>query len=240
MKNGTNKEILCLYDTATQHYRALKAGKADSFEALLTVVLQQNLDEKTRLKWAEFNSDSDNVQQCTELLKFLDLHARHLESVSLTEHKQASGHDRKLPVKQTYASSTDDTCLTCKKRGHQIHTCSVFKRWIYADRMSIIREQGLCLNCLRKGNMAEKCRAPPMCKMCTKHHHTLLHRDADSVPHKRDEDGKEETHVLALTVNEQVLLMTCEVKVTVADGSRVLSFVRSRTTCATPALTAQE
>ena len=57
-----------------------KAAKADSFEALLTVILQQKLDEKTRLKWAEFNSDSDNVPPCTELLKFLDLHARHMQA----------------------------------------------------------------------------------------------------------------------------------------------------------------
>ena len=72
---------------------------------LLTVIMQQKLDEKTQLKWAEFNSDSDNVPQCTEFLKFLDLHARCLESVSHTAHKQASGSDHKLPVKQSYATS---------------------------------------------------------------------------------------------------------------------------------------
>ena len=76
VKNGSEKEIRPLYDAATQHSRALKAAKADSFETLLTVILQQKLDENTRLKWAEFNSDSDNVRPCTEILKFLDLHAR--------------------------------------------------------------------------------------------------------------------------------------------------------------------
>ena len=131
VKNGSDKEIRRLYDAATQHYRALKAAKADSFETLLTVILQQKLDEKTRLKWAEFNSDNDNVPPCTELLKFLDLHARHLESVSLTSHKQTSGSDRKLPVKQSFATSAEDACLACKKHGHHIHTCSVFKGLIF-------------------------------------------------------------------------------------------------------------
>ena len=37
------------------------------------------------------------------------------------------------------------------------------------------------------------------------------------------EDGREETHVPALSVNEQVLLMTCKVKVTAADGSSTLA-----------------
>ena len=32
------------------------------------------MDEKTRLKWAEFNSDGENVPPCTKLIKFLDLH----------------------------------------------------------------------------------------------------------------------------------------------------------------------
>ena len=95
VKNGSDKEIHPLYDAATQHYRPLKAAKADSFEMLLTVILQQKLEEKTRLKWSEFNSDSDNIPMCTEFLKFLDLHAKHLESVSRTGHKQVSRYDRK-------------------------------------------------------------------------------------------------------------------------------------------------
>ena len=127
VKNGSDKEFSCLYDAATQHYRALKAAKNSSFETVLTVILKQKLDEKTWLKWAEFKSDSENVPPCIELLKFLDLHARHLKSVSHTAHKQASGSDRKLPVKQSFALSTDVTCLASKKRGHHIHTCSVFK-----------------------------------------------------------------------------------------------------------------
>ena len=81
------------------------------------------------------------------------------------------------------------------------------------------------MNCLRKGHMAKKCRAPEMCKKCTKHHHTLLHRDANSVPQekpKRD-DKVEETHVAAQTMSEQLLLMACKVKVTAADGSSIIA-----------------
>ena len=81
VKNGGDNELRRLYDAATQHYRVLKEANNRSFETVLTVILQQKLDEKTRLKWAEFNSDSENVPPCTEFLKFLDLHARHLESV---------------------------------------------------------------------------------------------------------------------------------------------------------------
>ena len=129
VKNGSNKELCHPYDAVMQYYRALKAAKNDSFETVLTVTLQQKPDKKTRLKWAGFNSDCKNVPLWTEFLKFLDLHAGHLESVSHSAHKQASGSDWKLPVKQSYSTSTDDMCLACKKRGHHIHTCSVIKAW---------------------------------------------------------------------------------------------------------------
>ena len=65
VKNGNDMELRRLYDAAIQHYRALKAAKNDSFKTVLTMILQQKLDEKTQLKWAEFNSDSENVLPCT-------------------------------------------------------------------------------------------------------------------------------------------------------------------------------
>ena len=63
---------------------------------------------------------------------------------------------------------------------------------------------------------------------CTKNHHTLLHRNADSLSQKPEEDDKEETRVVALSVSEQVLLhvMTCKVKVTIADGSSIIARAR--------------
>ena len=47
-KSGNDKELRRLYDAAIQHYRALNAAKADSFEILLTMILQQKLDEWSR------------------------------------------------------------------------------------------------------------------------------------------------------------------------------------------------
>ena len=43
--------------------------------------------------------------------KFLDLQARHLESIFHTGHKQVAEPDRKMPVKQSFMASTHDTCL---------------------------------------------------------------------------------------------------------------------------------
>ena len=62
-------------------------------------------------------------------------------------------------------------------------------------------------------------------RKCTKNHHTLLDRDADSAPQEKPKvDTKvEETHVVVLTLSKQVLLMTCKVKVLVADESSTIA-----------------
>ena len=49
VKNGSDKELCRLYDATIQHYRALKAANNDSFDTVLTVILQQKVDEKTWL-----------------------------------------------------------------------------------------------------------------------------------------------------------------------------------------------
>ena len=85
-----------------------------------------------------------------------------------------------------------------------MHTCMLFNKWILTDRISIIRELRFCMNCLRKGHRAEKCRAPPMCKKCTNHHHTLPYWDDNYLSEKKPgkEEGKEDTHVESLSVIE--------------------------------------
>ena len=174
----------------------------------------------------EFSSENKSVPPCTELLKFFDLQAIHLESVSHAAHKHTSGFDHKMhSVKPAFAVSTDDACLACKKREHQIHTCSVFKGWTLANRISVVQEQAHCMNCLRKGHIAEECRAPQMCKKCTRHRHILLHRDVDNLTQRKpgNAESKEVTHVAALSASEQVLLMTCKVKVTAPDGSSTMA-----------------
>ena len=81
------------------------------------------------------------------------------------------------------------------------------------------------MNCLRTGHIQVKCQTLLMGKKYTRHHHTLLHRDADNLAQrKRDNaDDKEETHVPALSVIKQVLLLTYKVMVTAHDGSSTIA-----------------
>ena len=128
---------------------SLGAAYGPAFDEVLTLILKQKLNDRIRLKWAEFRSAHESVPPCTELLKFLDLHARQHESVTQVGHKHASGSDRNMPsVKPSYATYTDDACLACKKRGHKIHTCTVFNGWIWADKISVVKKLRLCMTCM--------------------------------------------------------------------------------------------
>ena len=81
VKNSSDKELCYPYDAAKQHYRALKAVKNYQFDTVLTVILQQKVDKKTQLKLSYYSNNSENIPPCTEFLKFLDLQARHLDSM---------------------------------------------------------------------------------------------------------------------------------------------------------------
>ena len=95
---------------------------------------------------------------------------------------------------------------------------------MHTNKISVLRELRLCTNCSNKGHLAGKCQAPPMCKKCMKFHHPLLHRDVDRTQRKPEsKKGKDETHASVLSVSEQVLLMTCKVKITAPNGSSTIA-----------------
>ena len=52
VKSGSDKELCHLYDAVMQHYQALKGVKNDLFHTVLTGIIQQKLNDKTRLTWA--------------------------------------------------------------------------------------------------------------------------------------------------------------------------------------------
>ena len=48
----------------------------------LTTAMELKMDELMRLKWMEYSKDSQMTPPYSELLKFLDMQARHFESVT--------------------------------------------------------------------------------------------------------------------------------------------------------------
>ena len=60
----------------------------------------------------------------------------------------------------------------------------------------------------KPGYIWSKCRAPPMCKKCNKHHQTLLYIEADTKKEETMKVSKEVAYAAQSKRSEEVLLMT--------------------------------
>ena len=82
LKTGSDQELRPLHDLLQQHIRALKASEEYKIETYLTAAIELKLDESTKLRCTEHSSKCQKTLPCEELLEFLDIQARHHESVA--------------------------------------------------------------------------------------------------------------------------------------------------------------
>ena len=148
------------------------------------------------------------------MLEFLDMQARHHESVA---HSFRSVP--KSTPKAAYVTRPENTCMACKRESHPLNICSKFQGMSRDDRWALVKKNGCCMNCLKAGHMASKCRAQPACRKCHKAHHTLLHIDIKPLEEPTTETVSSATHVPQTRGGRQVLLMTCRARITGPDGS---------------------
>ena len=106
MKSNNGRELRKLYDLCNQHTRAIKASEHYDLDTFLTVVMELKLDEVSRLKWMEFTNECHTTPTQDEMLKFLDLQARHFESISSERKPQTTFH-------KSYAATEEETCAVC-------------------------------------------------------------------------------------------------------------------------------
>ena len=155
LKTGSGQELRRLHDLLVQHIRALKALEQHTLEMYLTAAIEMKLDEGTRLKWTEYSSDSETTPPYEELLKFLDLQARHHESVAQSVRKsQTSGAERKFSPRTIYTARPESLRVACKRESHPLHSCREFQGISRDERWAIVKNNGYCMNCLKEGHMA--------------------------------------------------------------------------------------
>ena len=199
----------------------------ETFASLVTSILELKLDHSTMFEWQRHTQDSNQVPNFDVLLDFLDLRARAGENATREgeRRRQAPPPDKKAATRPSYTANIEEYCLACKKAKHPIYGCRVFSDLPHAQKVTIVRDNGLCLNCLRPGHFANQCPSTQRCKQCQKLHHSLLHintQDKESKAPDRESQHKDEPGVVTHTSQSsntcQVLLMTCQVRVTSPDG----------------------
>ena len=92
---------------------------------------------------------------------------------------QLPAHPRPFKPPVLSVTPSDLQCPTCDQR-HLIYQCQSFKGWILDKKMSLVRKNKLCFNCLHVEHTTATCLSRHGCCHCGERHHTLLHAQAST------------------------------------------------------------
>ena len=205
----------------------------------ITSLLELKLDKDTMFEWQKASQDSTEVPHYNKLFDFLNLRAQASETSSNDQKKPFP--PRKFPPRTSashIASAADSTpCVCCKLQKHPLYACPQFKSLTHDNKLSLVRSNNLCINCLRPGHFARNCVSNNKCRKCQQPHHTQIHNEGkpqnqesptQEPQTQREPPEKKNTLVVTPLVpaNAQpgasgsTLLMTCQVLVNSPDGSQ--------------------
>ena len=235
LKEGTGRELRRLHDTMQQHVRALKTLGCELPGKFITSMIELKLDVDTLFEWQKHSQANADVPHYQDLLDFIDLRAQASETSCTAQTRKAPRNDQHIRKSQgrtvtslaTTSSTTDNNCVVCKAEKHPLYVCAKFKSLSHEEKISILRSNGICMNCLGGGHFKQQCKSSHKCKICQRPHHTLLHIETQNSPTPRTnaQQGSQTTTPMssnaAMKLQSNTLLMTCRVLITAPDGSSV-------------------
>ena len=148
--------------------RVINPKKRNSLEAFVSSVIELKLDQTSMFAWQDYSHDEWKTPPYTTLLEFSDRRARATENtVRENEQKRpATIPDKRIPSKTSYATNVEKTCIACKSAKHPLYGCRVFETFPHGKKLQLIRDNGLCIKCLKPGHFANRCPCLQKCKKC--------------------------------------------------------------------------
>ena len=226
LKEGNGRELRRLHDTVQQHLRALKAMGCEAPGPFITSVLELKLDNGTMFEWQKHSQESVDVPHYNDLLDFINLRAQASESLSTSSSKKPFPN-KPVTSFAANASNSSPLCTVCKTERHPLYACPRFKLLPHDQKISTLKSNGNCINCLKPGHFVKQCKSLHHCKACQKPHHTLLHLDSppmSSTPPSPTPIQRVDARVssnAAANLAQTSLLMTCRVLIEAPDGTTV-------------------
>ncbi len=167
LKDRSGKELCGLHDVAQQHLRALKAMGHEPLGAFFISLLELKLDSSTMFEWQKHTQDQVGSPHYDELLEFLNLRAQAAETNTpyqtrrpKDDHKLGGNTLRnKRVLSYTVATSNKSlsACVACNTEKHILYACMKFRALRHSDKMSIVKSNKLCTNCLKPGHFTSNC-----------------------------------------------------------------------------------
>ncbi|XP_055633072.1 uncharacterized protein LOC129773486 [Toxorhynchites rutilus septentrionalis] len=144
------------------------------------------------------NEDSTAMLSYVSMVNYLQNYARVLQAVSpiVSQSAPYSKPPRPLPPPTKFASfpaaaqsessrsaaanviQSSKPCAKCGQ-AHCLYQCPEFRKMNVAQRSELVRQNRLCMNCMRSNSHYARTCSGQRCRVCSKKHHTLLHLDSD-------------------------------------------------------------
>lgn len=243
-----------LTDVIKKNIRALAILKEPTqhWDTLIIFMMSTKLDPVTFRNWEEHRNQLEGTPKLSQFCSFLANKADLLETLEANQSTKvptlklyesvssskpnsfivASHRNEKQDKKNVFERKP---CPLCSQ-GHLLYTCEAYRNLSTEDRIIKATEFKVCLNCLRPGHVAKRCRLAH-CKYCKSKHNTLLHVDAPEATNFQDPMPSVSERValpstssdnLVLSADSstqhttpmQTLLSTAMVKVVGAGGER--------------------
>ena len=240
VKNTDIKRLRDMFDQMETHVRGLKAlGVAtEQYDKLLIPLLQPKLPDDIQVEISrKCGSDAWNLKALMDALRIeIEARERCLENVihgkdSVT--KEERRVQRPPPTTAAFYTaerrnigSTPLLCIFCKGQ-HKMSACQTVES--ISARRDILRREGRCYICLKRGHIAASCRSQNRCFKCKGNHHSAIcheqmfgQRKKESETETQSKTPEKTTNLRADTTNS-MLLQTAQVLIChPADQKKVI------------------
>jgi hypothetical protein len=144
LKEGTGRELRRLHDAVQQHLRSLKAMGCEAPGSFITSILELKLDSNTMFEWQRHSQESTDVPHYNELLDFINLRAQASECLP----SKKPSYSKPVTSFAANASDSSPSCIVCKTEKHPLYACPRFKLLPHDKKISTLKSNGNCINCL--------------------------------------------------------------------------------------------
>ena len=183
------KGLRHLYDDVESHIRSLKTLgiTPDSYGSLLAPVLLSKLPQELRLIISRKTADTELV--IDDLLKMMER--------TMTNSSQQPQQPRRNtnPTAAALLSGIPGNCPFCCycRQAHSAASCKAVTQ--VSARKDILKKNGRCFLCLKRGHIIRYCRSPNRtCPKCScKHHGSICERAQEASQQPPREDSPQST-----------------------------------------------
>ncbi|XP_023316217.1 uncharacterized protein LOC111694003 [Trichogramma pretiosum] len=250
VKSRNADELTNLIDRTEEAVRSLQELRCPvhEYDNWIVHCVVRKLDANSRESWEISREESSEFPKYGDLVLFLERRVQSLEQArpsaglattsSQGLRDRGYGHRRvsanTARIEDAPAGRSGPLCDVCQK-SHWIHRCFKFLGMSQQQRLELCKARRLCLNCLHRSHLVDKCPSSSRCLICQDKYHTKLHTDRPGRPRHGngssaeegamsnvsapvEEDQGSSVNVFTTRVGSDILLATAMVHLVTAGG----------------------